>query len=169
MKKIIDLVKKRGTTLFLRLALLGVVCVVLFFSSFMVVNVYLNWAKESPELAGWRLPIVFVISASVATFLVAVGQIWRLLGLIDKSKAFSKSSVRTMRGVKYCGLIISGLFTVLLPLVFHAAENDDAPGLILLYGTIFVVIPFVIAVLAGVAQKLFQSAVDIKKENDLTV
>lgn len=160
---------RNTTTLLLRLALLGIIVVVLLFSSFMVADVYSNWARQSPELAGWRYPIVFVITAAVATFLVAVRQIWKLLGLVDKNKAFSRASVSTMRNVKYCGFIISGLFATWLPLAYHAAQNEDAPGLILIFGTIFIAVPFVVAVLAGVAQKLFQNAIDIKKENDLTV
>lgn len=169
MKKIQSIATFRGTTLLLRAALLGIAGVVLFFSSFMVAEVFNNWGKESADFAGWCYPIVFVISASVLTFLVALSQIWRLLGLIDRNKAFTKASVGAMKNVKYCGFIISGLCAVLLPLSYQLAQEDDAPGLLLLFGTIFVGIPFVVAVLAGVAQKLFQNAIDLKKENDLTV
>lgn len=169
MEKIRNIATKRGSTLVIRAALLGIAFVVLFFSSFAVADVHSQWAKDSPELAGWRYPIMFVISAAVITFLVAIGQIWKLLGLVDKNKAFSQASVNTMRNVKYCGFIISGLFIILSPLSYHAAQNEDAPGLILIFGTIFVAVPFVVAVLAGVAQKLFQNAVDIKKENDLVI
>lgn len=160
---------KNGSSLLLRVALLGIAGVVLFFSSFMVAEVHSRWAVDSPELAGWRYPIIAVIIFVVCTFLVALMQIWKLLGLIDKNKAFTKASVKTMRTVKYCGFIMSGLFATWLPLAYHAAQSDDAPGLLLLFGTVFVGIPFVVAILAGVAQRLFQHAIDIKKENDLTV
>lgn len=164
-KKVID----QGTTLFLRAALLGIGVVVTFFSSFMLAEVYSHWASDSPELAGWRYPIMFVIAAVVITFFVALAQIWKLLNLIDRNKAFSKASVKAMQNVKYCGFIISGLFATWLPLSYHAAQNDDAPGLILIFGTIFVGVPLVVAFLAGVAQRLFQNAIDLKSENDLTV
>jgi len=129
----------------------------------------MHWAEDSPEFAFWTYPIMLVISASAATFCVAVSQIWKLLNLIDRNKAFTNASVKTMKNVKYCGFIISALFATWLPLVFHMAENSDAPGMILIFGAIFVGIPFVIAIFAGVAQRLFQNAIDIKKENDLTV
>ena len=164
-KKIID----RGSTLFLRAALLGIAGMVLLFSTFMLSDVYSNWARQSPELANWRFPIIFVIASVVITFLVALGQIWKLLNLIDKNKAFSPASVKVMQSIKYCGFIISGLFATWLPLSYHAAQNDDAPGLILIFGTIFVGVPLVVAFLAGVAQRLFQNAIDLKSENDLTV
>lgn len=159
----------RGTTLFLRVAILGAAIVLLLLSAWAVSDVYMHWAEDSPELANWQYPIMFVISASAITFAVAVRQIWKLLNLIDKNKAFTKASVNAMKNVKYCGFIISALFATWMPLVFHAAENEDAPGMILIFGAIFIGIPFVIAIFAGVAQRLFQNAIDIKKENDLTV
>lgn len=160
---------KNGSTIFLRLAVLGAALLVVLLSAWAIVDVYGHWAEDSPEVAGWQWPIIFVIAAAAATFCVAARQIWKLLNLIHKNKAFSGASVRTMKNVKYCGLVISALFVTWMPLVFHAAENEDAPGMILIFGAIFVGIPLVVAIFAGVAQRLFQNAIDIKKENDLTV
>lgn len=161
--------KQRGTTLFLRAAILGAAVVITVLSAWAVSDTYMHWADDSPELAFWTYPIILVVSASAVTFCVAASQIWKLLNLIDRNQAFTPASVNTMKNVKYCGFIISALFTTWMPLVFHAAQNEDAPGMILIFGTIFIGIPFVIAVLAGVAQRLFQNAIDIKAENDLTV
>lgn len=169
MEKMKNLAKIRSSTLLIRLALLGIAIVVTFFSSSIISEIFSHWGEDSPEVAGWKFPVIIVIVASVITFFVALIQIWKLLGLIDRNKAFSQASVHAMRNVKYCGFIISGLFAIWLPLVFYFANEDDAPGVLLLFGTIFVGVPFVVAVLAGVAQKLFQNAIDIKKENDLTV
>jgi hypothetical protein len=169
MKNAKDALVKNGSTLFLRAAILGTALIIVLLSAWAVSDVFRHWAEDSPELASWTYPIMLVISASAATFCVAVRQIWKLLNLIDRSKAFTKASVRAMKNVKYCGLIISGLFATWMPLVFHAAQNEDAPGMILIFGAIFVGIPFIVAVFAGVAQRLFQNAIDIKKENDLTV
>jgi len=161
--------KDLGTTLFLRTAILGASIVIVMLSLWAVSDVYRHWSENSPELTFWTYPIILVISTSVATFCVAVFQIWKLLSLIDRNKAFTNESVKTMRNVKYCGFIISTLFATWMPLVFRLADNEDAPGMILIFGAMFVGIPFVIAVFAGVAQRLFQNAIDIKKENDLTV
>lgn len=161
--------KDRGTTLFLRAATLGAAVIATLLSIWAVSDIYDHWADDSPELAFWTYPLMAVISVNAATFCVAVRQIWKLLDLIDRNKAFTNASVKTMKIVKYCGFIVSALFATWMPLVFHAAENEDAPGMILIFGAIFVGIPFVIAVFAGVAQRLFQNAIEIKKENDLTV
>lgn len=159
----------RGSTLFLRTAILGAASIVVLLSGWAVVDVYGHWAEDTPELANWQYPIMLVVTASALTFCVAVRQIWVLLNLIDKHKAFTEASVRAMKNVKYCGFVISGLFATWMPLVFRAAENEDAPGMILIFGAIFVGIPFVVAIFAGVAERLFQNAIDIKSENDLTV
>lgn len=160
---------KNGSTLFLRAAILGAAFIVVLLSGWAVSDVYSHWAEDSPELAHWQYPIMFVIAVSALIFCVAARQIWKLLNLVDKNKAFTKASVKAMKNVKYCGLIISALFATWMPLVFHAAQNEDAPGMILIFGAIFIGVPFVIAIFAGVAQRLFQNAIDIKKENDLTV
>lgn len=158
-----------GSTLFLRLSILGIAVVVTLLSVWAASDVYRHWTTQSPEVANWRYPIIFVLCSSAITFCFAAYQLWVLLGLINRGRAFTKASVRVMKNVKFCGLIISSLFATWLPLVFYAADNDDAPGLILIFGAIFIGIPFIIAIFAGVAQHLFQNAIDIKAENDLTV
>lgn len=161
--------KDQGTTLFLRAATLGAAIVIVLLSAWASSDIYRRWAEDSPELAFWTYPLIVVISGSAATFSVAVYQIWRLLGLVDRNKAFTNASVKIMKNTKYCGFIISALFATLMPLVFRAAETEDAPGMVLIFGGIFVGIPFVIAVFAGVAQQLFRNAIDIQNENELTV
>lgn len=160
----------RGTMLFLRVAVLGIGLVVLLFLCALILpGVYQNWEREFPGLADWKYLVLIVSSSAAIAFFVAVGQILRLLQLIDKNKAFSNASVTAMKNVKYCGFVISTLFLTWLPLVYFIAEWEDAPGLILMFGTVFIGVPLVVGIFAAVAQRLFQNAIDIKKENDLTV
>lgn len=159
----------RGPTNFLRLALTGMSLVVLALCIFLLPNIFIHWSEEFSHLMWTRYPAVFALFLSAIFFWLAVYQLWNLLEIIDKNKAFSKASVYAMKNVKYCGLVISAIYLLWWPLIYVMAENDDAPGLILIFGAVFIGIPLVIAVFAGVAQKLFQNAIDIKKENDLTV
>ena len=55
-----------------------------------------------------------------------------------------------------------------VPLLYPIAVGYHALGLLIL-GFLFACIPFVVSVFAAVLEKLFQNAVDIKSENDLTV
>jgi len=55
-----------------------------------------------------------------------------------------------------------------LPLFYQIADEEDAPGVIVI-GLIIPCVSFVVAVFAAVLQKLLRNAVDMKSENDLTV
>lgn len=160
---------KNGSTLFLRLALLGLGMVVLILGVGLLPNMFTHWSEEFSSMMWTRYPAIFGLAVSAIVFWVALYQLTNLLGLIEKNKAFTKASVRAMKNVKRCGFIISGIYAAWTPLIFHIADREDAPGLILIFGAIFVAVPFIVAIFAGVAQQLFQNAIDIKKENDLTV
>lgn len=101
-------------------------------------------------------------------FFFALHQTLKLLNNIDRNKAFSQSSVKALKNIKYCALIISGLFLAGMPYIFYVADRDDAPGGAAM-GFVIIGASFVIATVAAVFQGLVQHAVDIKKENDLTV
>lgn len=101
-------------------------------------------------------------------FFIALYQSLTLLKYIDQNRAFSELSVRALHKIKYCAITISTLFMLGQPYVFYVADRDDAPGLAML-GFVIIGASFVIAVFAGVLEKLLQNAIDIKNENDLTV
>jgi len=113
-------------------------------------------------------PILIGLYATAIAFFFALYQTLKLLSYIDRNKAFSELSVKALKYIKYCAIIISLIYAGLLPLLYPAAESGDAPGLV---GIPLVIIfaSSVIAVFAAVLQKLLKNAIDIKSENDLTV
>lgn len=161
--------KNRGSTLFLRLAIAGMALIVVLFCVLVMPVIYREWPIELPHLASWRYWILFVFSASATAAFYAAYHIYKILNLIDRNKAFSKATVKELEQVKYTGYVVSGLSVATLPLVYFLADSDDAPGLILIFSAIFIGIPLVVAVFSSVCQRLFQNAIDMKKENDLTV
>lgn len=77
--------------------------------------------------------LVFIdLYAAAIPFYFALYQAYKLIGYIDKNKAFSELSVRVLKIIKYCATIISSLFVVGMPLFYLIAEKDDAPGIILI-------------------------------------
>lgn len=70
--------------------------------------------------------------------------------------------------MKYASLSLIGFIVLALMYIRFFANGDDPAGPIGL-GAILSLAFGVIATAAGVFQKLFQNAVDIKHENDLTV
>lgn len=101
-------------------------------------------------------------------FFGAFVQAFKLLGHIEKNKVFSAAAVRCLRNIKFCAMLFALFFAGILPLIFRFAQDDDAPGVVLIA---FVVMfaAFVVATAAGLFQALLQKAVDLKSENDLTV
>ncbi len=106
--------------------------------------------------------------ATAIPFFFALYQAFKLLSYIDKNKAFSELSVKALKNIKYCAITISILYAVGMPFFYLIAEEDDAPGLIVI-GLVIIFASMVIAVFAAVLQKLLKEAIDIKSENDLTV
>ncbi len=131
----------------------------------------LTWLVKNPanpDYANILYPIITVIYVSVIPFFAALFQSFKLLSYIDRNQAFSELSVRALRNIKFCAMTISGLYVVIMPFVYFVADLDDAPGLIII-GMVPIFASMVIAVFAGVLQKLLKNAIDIKSENDLTV
>lgn len=155
-------VMKQGSTLFLRgvVVLLGLIVLTLCIFALPTGIRSDNTGLYRPLLIGMYVPAV--------PFFLGLQQAWKLLGYIDKNQAFSDLSIKALRSIKYCALAISALCAAGLPFIYHAADLDDAPGVVAL-GLALTFAPFVIAVFAALLQKLLQSGLDIKSENDLTV
>lgn len=158
----------KGSTLFLRVALLGLVAFAGVITGAVLWTIYSNF---NPELSGidyvrWLTMLALVIA--VAAFYVACVQAWKLLGYADKNKPFSKDSVKALKRIQYAAFVVGSMLLALLPWVYWAAQQDDAPGLVIV-GTAFAMTPIVVGVFAGVLRTLIQNALDLKSENDLTV
>lgn len=111
--------------------------------------------------------LAYVYISSIA-FFTALYQALKLLGYIGQNKAFSLSSVKALRIIKYCAIILSILIVVaaLYIRIFHAEGDDPAGFIAICIMTTFISI--VIAAASAVFERLLQSVVDMKFENDLT-
>lgn len=162
---------KRGSTLFLKLAVIVMGIPVLAMCLFLLPQIA-NEANEAVEkgsdVAYVVYGILMVMYVSAIPFYFALYQSFNLVSYIDKNQAFSELSVKALKKIKNCAIIVSGLYVVALPFVFILAEVDDAPGLVIV-GMIPIFASMVIAVFAAVLQRLLKEAIDIKEENDLIV
>ncbi|WP_339825877.1 DUF2975 domain-containing protein [Paenibacillus sp. FSL R7-0163] len=159
---------ERGSTLFLRAAVILIGIPVLALCIFVVPEIASFAAELYPDYSLLKYLLAIDLYASAIPFYFALYQAFKLLGYIDKNNAFSEMSVQVLKKIKYCAIIISGLYVVGMPLFYLMAEKDDAPGIIVI-GLIIIFASMVIAVFAAVLQKLLKEAIDIKSENDLTV
>lgn len=157
---------KQGSTIFLKLAIIVIGIPVL---ALCILGLY--WLPTNPVSQTYShilYPILTGIYLSVIPFYIALYNAFRLLTYIDKNRAFSHSSVKDLKNIKYCAITIGALYVVLMPFIYLLAEKDDAPGAIII-GMIPIFVSMVIAVFAAVLQRLLQEAIDIKSENDFTI
>jgi len=159
---------QRGSTLFLKAAVIVIGIPVLVLCIFLVPEIASFITELYPDHSYLKLLVFIIFYASAIPFYFALYQAFKLLGYIDKNKAFSELSVQVLKSIKHCAITISCLFTAGLPLFYLIAEKDDAPGVILI-GMVLIFASMVIAVFAAVLERLLKEAIDIKSENDLTV
>lgn len=159
---------ERGTTLFLKAAVILIGIPILALCIFVVPGIADFAAELYPELTFIKYLIFIDLYAAAVPFYIALYQAFRLLNYIDKNKAFSDLSVRALKNIKNCAIAISCLLAAGMPLFYLMAERDDAPGIIVI-GMILIFASMVIAVFAAVLQKLLKEAIELKSENDLTV
>ena len=163
-----DIVMKRGSTLLLRSAIFALGIAVLALCIFAMPLMWREVPNEYPTLTGQLYGLLLTFYAAAIPFFVALFHGLRLLGYIDKNQAFSMLSVRALKAIKYCAIIVSGIFAASLPLFYAWAQSDDAPGLVVI-GLILTGAPLVVGVFAAVLQRLLHEAFIMKSEHDLTV
>lgn len=103
--------------------------------------------------------ILFGYASSIA-FFVALYKAFKLLGYFRQNKLFSLKSVRALRSIKYCTIILSILIAMagLYIKVFHN-KGDDPAG----FFAMCIVITFIsiaVAIVVAVLEKKLQNVVD---------
>ena len=100
-------------------------------------------------------------------FFVAVYQAFKVLGYVGQNKVFSPATVKALRTIKYCAVAIIG-FVAGAEIFIMLSNSDDRAGGVFM-GLLITFGSTVMATAAAVFERILQSAVDIKSENDLTV
>lgn len=159
---------KKGSTLFLKIVLyimaIGALAIMLWFPQIEGRN-----KNSDPISLYFNDPFLAYVYLGTVPFFTALYQAFKLLTYIERNRTFSQASVNVLKNIKYCAItiIIFLVGALILIRIFAGVEDDPAGpsaiGLVVIFATV------VIGTFAGVLQKLFQNAVDIKSENDLTV
>ena len=111
--------------------------------------------------------IIYSYIASIP-FFIGLYQAFKLLNYINSNKAFSQGAVNTLKNMKYAALSLIVFIVLALFYIRFFVRGDDPAGPTML-GICMILAFGVIATAASIFQKLFQNAVNIKSENDLTV
>ena len=114
-------------------------------------------------------PFLAYIYLAFVPFFIGLYQAVRLLRFARRNEMFIPPAVRSLAIIKYCAIAVA-LFIVgaeAYIFVFVRGTDDVAGGVMM--GAFIIFVSAVIATAAAVFQRILQSAVDIKSENDLTV
>lgn len=160
--------RKPAPTLFLKAVLLLIALVILVLYTYAFPELARRDAAAHPDDDFLRS--VFLLSGYVffIPILVALYQTFKLLILIDRNEAFSALSVKALRTIKYCAIAVIAFIVlgVLFMMVF-VVDEDITPFITL--GVIGSFGSSVIAVFAGLLQKLLTDAIALKSDNDWIV
>lgn len=141
---------KKGSILFLRIVILFIAIAVLI------------WMIWSPQLEGraknldliniYTDPFIIYGYISSIPFFVGLYQAFKLLGYIGGNKVFSRSSVNTVRNIKYCAIIFCSLIVlgILYIRLFVRGDDGNALGVFITFASI------VIATSADVFQRILE-------------
>ncbi|APM38324.1 DUF2975 domain-containing protein [Clostridium kluyveri] len=161
---------KHSSTLFLKIAVFIIGTPVLALCIFCLPGIAARGAAAHPETAFLQYPFLISAYITVTPFFVALYQTLKFLSYIDQNKAFSELSVRALKYIKYCVMVISILIVVgmISGVILIAGKGEDITGFISL-GLMPIFASMVIAVFAAVLQRLLKDAIDIKLDNDLMI
>lgn len=155
-------------TAFLKFCLLGIGLFVIFLCVVTFILFHREAMASSVRMSMILYGILALMYLSAIPFYIGLYNAFKLLCYIDENQAFSDYSITALKNIKKCAFAVSIIYLVGMPLFYIVAEVDDAPGIILV-AMFFAFAPFVVSVFANVLQKLFENALEIKKDNDLVI
>lgn len=113
-------------------------------------------------------PFVAYMYGVSTLFFVALYQAFILLQYIAHNKVFTRESVKALRTIQYCGIVLATCIAVPVMYLFIVRPGDDIAGGVAM-GLFIIFSSSIIATAAAIFAKLLDSAVEMKFENDLTV
>ncbi|HEX7015833.1 MAG TPA: DUF2975 domain-containing protein [Cyclobacteriaceae bacterium] len=114
-------------------------------------------------------PFILYGYAASTVFFVALYKAFKVLEYIRQNRLFSLDSVKNLRSIKYCAIILAVAIAMagVYVRIFHADDDDPAGFIAMCIVATFISIAVATAV--AVLEKILQNAVDLKTENDLTI
>jgi hypothetical protein len=157
---------KFGATLFLRAVLVFIGIAVL---AFLLVEPHFEGRNTHATVFEIYFNDPFLAYMYVASipFFMGLYHAIKVLGYADRNKEFSPSTVRSVRTIKYCAIVLIA-FVAGAEVFILSSESDDAAGGVVM-GLFIAFVAIVVATAMAVLEKTLQKAVDMKSENDLTV
>ena len=109
--------------------------------------------------------ILYVYVASIAFFIILY-KAFKLLNYIGQQRVFSSSSIKILKSIKYCAIVLSILIAMagVYIKLFHNPDDDPAGFLAICALSVFVSI--VTAATANVFEMIVQNVIAMKAESE---
>ncbi len=158
---------KKGTTIFLQVVSVTLAIGAL---AFMLWEPFIEGRNAHATLSQVYLNDPFLLYAYSASifFFIAVYQTFVLLGYIGRNEVFSNHAASALRALKYCASAIVVTTAAPLAYLFIVRPGDDIAGGVAI-GLFIIFVSAVIAANAAMHERIWQKAMDMKSENDLTI
>lgn len=148
---------KQKTTQLLKLAIIVISVTIL---ALCILGFYLlSNNPANPNYSYILYPIIISIYLSVIPSYIALYKSFRLLCYISENKYYSQVSIKALNNIKYCAIIISTLYVLIIPFIFLLADKDDAPGAIII-GMFPILASILIALFANYFKKKLQKNIE---------
>ncbi|RKN66069.1 DUF2975 domain-containing protein [Paenibacillus ginsengarvi] len=158
---------KRGATLFLRGVIILIGLAALAVCIFFIPGVASRDAAAHPESAYLQYPFLASTYGLAVLLFAALYQAFKLLGYIDRNKAFSEPAVKALNRIKQCAMTVCIILAAGLVFVAFGMDGDRAGAISM--GLICTFVSSVIAVFAAVLRRLLHQVVLLQDENELIV
>ena len=110
-------------------------------------------------------PFLALVYIGSVPFFIALYQAIRVLQYAGQNTIFSPGAVKALRTIKYCALAIIGFVVVAEIFIMLNHGSDDPAGGVFI-GVLITFGSIVIATAAAMFERILQSALEIKSEND---
>ncbi|PTQ56232.1 MAG: hypothetical protein BSOLF_0572 [Candidatus Carbobacillus altaicus] len=150
----------------LKISLVFIGLVILAISIFWLPNTANTLAKANPEYAYLKYPLLLGIYLTCIPFYIGVFNGYIILKLIEKDKAFTEYTNRSLTYIFYSSIGI--ILMYILGIVYLIFNGAGQPGIVFI-GVGIILMSFIIASAAGVLKALLVKVIEIKNEYDLTI
>lgn len=103
-------------------------------------------------------PFILYIYVASIPFFVGLYQVFKLLGLIEQNKVFSKNAVVALRNIRNCALI-NIVFVIGAALFIRFTVTDDDPAGFIALCILVSTTSLIVAIGASIFAKLFQKRI----------
>jgi hypothetical protein len=127
-----------------------------------------DMAASYPPLAPLQVPLFMAAVVAGVPAAVALGALWRFAALVSRGEGFSPSTVRLLRLMRNCFGALAVYLLVAFVATTIAMAPGQSPGVVLAWCASEVIAVFLFT-FAAVMVGLFDNAVEMRLENELTV